>query len=325
MKNLHAIAPEVDLSCQKHLFNLPDSISYLNCAYMGPLMHEIEQAGIRGLTRKSLPFEITAKDFFEPLEQLKSLFSQLIGNDDPQRIAFQPSVSYGIATVVKNMPLKKGGNIIMLKDQFPSNVLAFQELAKREDLHLRFIEPPTSFQNRSERWNEKLLDAIDQDTICVACPHTHWADGTIFNLADIRQATWQNDALVIVDGTQSIGALPFSINDLNPDALVCAGYKFLLGPYSCALSYFGSMFDNGQPLEYNWIARKDSDQFGGLVEYQPEYRPKAYRYNVGECSNFIMVPMLIKAIEQLLEWGIEPSQRYCSQLISSSLDQILEM
>lgn len=321
-----SIEPVVEqgLACQKHLFKIPDGTTYLNCAYMGPLMHEVERAGLDGLSQKSLPFEITAADFFEPLEQLKVLFSRLIDNDDPQRIAFQPSASYGLSTVVKNLPLKRGGNIILLRGQFPSNVLVFQDLAQREDLEIRFIDPPTAFENRSEKWNEALLEAIDPLTICVACAHNHWADGTIFDLEEIRRVTRQNSALLIIDGTQSIGALPFSIEKIQPDALICAGYKYLLGPYSSALTYFGPVFDAGSPLEFNWIARIDSDQFGGLVNYQPAYRPKAFRYNVGECSNFIAVPMLTKSIEQLLGWTPTAIQSYCEKMVTPFIDVFKE-
>ncbi len=289
---------------------------------MGPLPREVERAGIRGLKEKSLPYEVHASDFFEPLERLKQLFSKLIDSDDPQRIAFQPSVSYGIATVVKNLPLKLHGNLVLVRDQFPSNVLAFQDFAMRESLEIRFVDPPKTFDNRTEKWNQKIIEAIDRNTICVACGPNHWADGTQFDLSAIREVTQKNEALLIIDGTQSIGALPFSVQEIRPDALLCAGYKFLLGPYSSALAYFGPRFDLGQPIEHNWINRKNSEQFGRLIHYEPEFREKAFRYNVGECSNFIAVPMLIKSITQILDWGVSNIQNYCRELTKGIIRSI---
>ena len=313
------------LHCQRHHFSIPNQVSYLNCAYMAPLPKTVEQAGVRGVQSKSRPYQIVADDFFQPLEKLKEQFSVLIDNDDAQRIVFQPSVSYGIATVIKNLPLKKGGNIVLIRDQFPSNVLAYQDHADRHQLEIRFVDPPSDFSNRSSAWNERILDAIDHQTICVSCPHNHWADGTIFDLEAIRKISMEKDALLIVDGTQSIGALPFSVRNIQPDALICAGYKFLLGPYSSAISYFGPRFDGGSPLEYNWIARKNSDQFGGLVHYEQEYRTKAYRYNVGECSNFIAVPMLLASIELILQWSVESIQHYCDTLVQSPISELRAM
>lgn len=311
--------------CQEELFSLPDQVTYLNCAYMAPLAKPVELAGVAGVKAKSLPHQIEAADFFEPLEKLKASFSSLIDNSDPQRVAFQPSASYGIATVVKNLPLKNAGNIVLIRDQFPSNVLAFQHLAEQEGLDIRFVDPPSAFTDRTRRWNTRILETVDENTVCVACPHIHWTDGTIFDLPAIRQVTRANDALLIIDGTQSIGALPFSIREIEPDALICAGYKFLMGPYSCALSYFGPVFDHGSPLEFNWIARKDSDKFGGLVHYQPHYRPKAYRYNVGECSNFMTIPMLQAAISLLLNWGVSNIQAYCKNLVDPVINEVRQL
>jgi hypothetical protein len=47
---------------QKHLFSLPEDVYYLNCATMSPLLKSVEEAGIKGLLRKSQPYEITQDD-----------------------------------------------------------------------------------------------------------------------------------------------------------------------------------------------------------------------------------------------------------------------
>ena len=39
------------IPCQRHLFDIPDDVAYLNCAYMSPLMKPALEAGITGLTR----------------------------------------------------------------------------------------------------------------------------------------------------------------------------------------------------------------------------------------------------------------------------------
>ncbi|NND34826.1 MAG: aminotransferase class V-fold PLP-dependent enzyme [Saprospiraceae bacterium] len=308
------------LRCQRSLFALDPDTIYLNCAYQSPLSHRVIDAGSRGLMSKGKPYEIEVSDFFSPLERLKEDFAKLIELDDPQRVAFHPSASYGFATIVNNLIPKKNGNIVMPGGQFPSNYYAFSTFAKKHGVTLRLIAPPDNFDGRGRRWNDQLLQAIDHDTICVTSDHSHWQDGTIFDLAAIRDKTRRCDALLIVDGTQSVGALPLSIKNLDPDALVCAGYKFLMGPFSCALTYFGSYFDGGNPIEFNWINREGSNDFSSLTAYQEEFRPKAYRYNVGECANFIQLPMLSAAVQQLLEWQVNRIQYYCETLTNRFFD-----
>ena len=145
---------------------------------------------------------------------------------------------------------------------------------------------------------------------------------TIFDLKKIREKCSSVGALLIIDGTQSVGALPFDVQEIRPDALICAGYKWLMGPYSIGLAYYGPYFDTGQPIEENWINRKDSEQFSGLVNYQPEYHSKAARYSVGEQSNFVLIPMQNEAIRQLNEWGVENIQNYCKSISSEFSERV---
>ena len=91
---------------------------------------------------------------------------------------------------------------------------------------------------------------------------------------------------------------------------MCAGYKWLLGPYSTALAYFGPALDGGRPLEENWITRRDSGQFAELVHYRDEYQPASIRYDVGERSNFTLLPMLAAALKLVLEWTVPAISAY---------------
>src|SRR5690606_12397358 len=98
----------------------------------------------------------------------------------------------------------------------------------------------------------------------------------------------------------------------------------LLGPYSIGLAYYGPHFDGGTPIEQNWINRLESENFSSLVSYQPEYQPGAARYSVGEQSNFILVPMALKAIEQINRWGVPNIQEYCESISKDAIEKLRE-
>jgi selenocysteine lyase/cysteine desulfurase len=289
---------------------------------MSPLLKKVENAGIKGIKKKRKPFHITGQDFFHETETLRLLFSQLIQNDEVERTVIIPSVSYGIANVVNNLPFSNG-KILLAGEQFPSNVYPWLSL-KEKGFEVEIVDPPRS-ENRGEDWNEKILNAIDESTKVVAIGHVHWSDGTLFNLEKIREKLDNVGGLLIIDGTQSIGALPFSIKKFRPDAVICAGYKWLMGPYSIGMAYYGEVFDNGKPIEENWINRLKSDDFSQLINYQPEYREKSMRYEVGEHSNFILVPMLHEALKQLLRWGPENIQSYCENLTKEPISEMRKM
>jgi selenocysteine lyase/cysteine desulfurase len=313
------------LTSQKHLFDIPNDVTYLNCAYQGPLMKHIEKIGFEAISKRTRPYQYTVEDFFEPVKLLQKAFAELINCDDFQRIAVIPSVSYGIANVVKNITLKDKKSIVLLGDQFPSNYYPWKRLAEEQNGKLKIVEAPKVNENRAQLWNQLLLEAINEDTAVVALGNIHWADGSLFNLEAVRKKSSKHGALMIIDGTQSVGALPFDVDQLKPDALVCAGYKWLLGPYGTALAYYGPAFDDGKPIEENWINRLNSEDFQGLVNYQDQYKPKAARYSVGQNSNFFHIPMLLTAIEQIIKWGPENIQQYCKGLISKPVGFLREM
>jgi selenocysteine lyase/cysteine desulfurase len=247
----------------------------------------------------------------------------LINVKESNRIVIIPSVSYGIATVAKNLNLSAGDNVIVAAEQFPSNYYSWSELVHERGAELKVV---SSIQGagRGKIWNERILESINSKTKLVALGHVHWADGTLFQLTEIRKRTRDVGALLVIDGTQSVGALPFDVQKIQPDALICAGYKWLMGPYSIGLAYYGDFFDNGKPLEENWINRKDSENFAGLVNYQNDYQPSALRYEVGEHSNFIAVPMLLAAIQQINQWKPSNIQAYCEKISRKALAQLTD-
>ena len=310
------------LQCQKDKFSLSPDATYLNCSYMAPLMKSVEEAGIRGLQLKRTPQHISHHEFFGEVEELRKTYAQLIHAGDPQRIVIVPSVSYGMAVVARNLKIGKGENIVVVGEQFPSNVYAWQKLAAQKQANIKTVDAPDIQEGRGKRWNEQLLEAIDASTRLVAIANVHWSDGTRFDLKAIRQRTREVGALLAIDGTQSVGALPLDVSEIQPDALICAGYKWLMGPYAISLAYFGPYFDEGEPLEEGWISRYNSEDFTNLVNYEERYQPGALRYEVGERSNFILVPMMLQAIRELSSWGVENIQAYCSQLAEPAIKEL---
>ena len=301
------------MKAQTHLFNLEPEVTYLNCAYMSPLAKPVVEAGMRGMMTKERPYSITIDSFFEPVREVRRKFARLVNASDPQRIALVPAVSYGMAVVARNLHLKRGQNIVLVQEQFPSNYYPWERIAREHGVTIRTVKT-----------TEQILESIDPDTALVTLPHVHWADGTRYDLKAIGKRSREVGALLVVDGTQSVGALPFDVEEFGVDALICGAYKWLMGPYGSGFAYFGVRFDGGIPVEENWINRLGSEDFTNLVNYQSEYQPMAQRYNTGETSNFIAIPMLNAALDLLHEWTPARIQEYCENLNRKPLQQLIE-
>lgn len=288
------------LENQRKLFTVPPDVTYLNCAYMAPSLNSVRQAGLDAVERSGRRWELTMDDWFGTAETLRSLFAKII-HADAEQVALIPSVSYGIAIAAKNVRLSKGEKIVVIDQQYPSNIYAWRERA-----YAIGAEIVTVNRAGNETWTEALLKSIDERTGVVALPNCHWTDGGLIDLERISTATHKVKARLVLDVSQSLGAWPLDVQKIKPDFLVTVGYKWLMGPYGLGYLYAADPYcREGQPIEYSWITKEDAEDFTGLVNYRDVYRPGARRFDFGEFSGFIHLPMAIAALKQISAWGVE--------------------
>jgi len=289
----------MNLGDQRDLFEIPEGISYLNCAYMGPQLRGVREIGERAVSRKSRPWELTPEDFFAEAEEARELFARLVGGD-ADGVAIVPSVSYGMAVASNNVAVGEGEKILVLEYQFPSNVYPWRELAAERKAEIVTVPRPADHD-----WTTAVLDALDESVAVVTLPNCHWTDGSLVDLVRVGKRAKEVGAALVVDAIQSLGALPFDIAEVRPDFLVAGAYKWLLGPYGVGFMHVGEKYREGNPVEHNWINRRDSEVFARVAEYRDEFAPGARRYDVGERSNFVLLPMANEALRQILAWGVE--------------------
>ncbi|HEX8034903.1 MAG TPA: aminotransferase class V-fold PLP-dependent enzyme [Ktedonobacterales bacterium] len=287
------------LGNQRDLFEIPEGIAYLNCAYMSPLPRAAREAGEAAVARKGHPWEITLRDFFDEAETARGLFAELVGGE-PEGVAIIPSISYGVGTAAANITLRQGQTIVLLEDQFPSNVYPWRDLAERTGATIVTVPRPLDFD-----WTGALLERIDERTGVVAVPNCHWTDGSLVDLVRVGERARAVGAALVVDTAQSLGAYPLNVGEVRPDFLVATTYKWLLGPYSLGFLYVAPHRRDGRPLEFNWITREGSEDFAGLADYREGYQPGARRFDMGEWANFELMPIAIASLRQILEWRVE--------------------
>jgi len=284
---------------QRHLFDLPDDVAYLNVAYTAPLLRTAADAGRVAIRAKENPWTVTSNDFFRSVETVRDLFAGIVGCHS-DCVAIIPAVSYGIALAAKNIPVDEGQSIVVLHDQFPSNVYSWRSLAARKNAVIKTVPRPDD-----NDWTPALLESIEDTTAVVAVSNCHWTDGTLIDLEKIGERCRSKGAALVIDGIQSLGAMPFSVERVQPDFLVAGTHKWLLGPYSYGFCYVDTKWHQGMGLEENWMNRADSEDFSRLVDYRDGYQKGARRFDMGESSNFILSPIAAAALRQILEWGVE--------------------
>lgn len=291
------------------LFEIPAGITYLNCSNMSPQLKSVTAAGLDAVRIKATPWTLTGANWFSSAETLRALAGSVLGTG-ADSVALIPAVSYGMAVAAANIPIKAGDSILLLAQEFPSNVFTWREAARLNNAKIVTVQ-----RDPETGWTEAVLRAITGRTAVVVVPRCHWMDGTIVDLERVGERARQTGAAFVIDASQALGAVPLDLSRIQPDFLVSVGYKWLFGPYGLGYLYASPKWQQqGAPIEQSWMPRRGSSDFSSLMEYCNDFQPGARRFDVGEFTQFISAPMCAAGLQQVLDWGIASIEQSIGRL-----------
>lgn len=301
------------LSDQRHLFDVPEDVAYFNCASRTPFLTATVEAADAGVRTRLTPWSWTPAPAVAAAEDVRTAVARLISCGDEKAsaddIALAPAVSYAMALIARNVSasgrIEDGSAILVLEDQFPSNVYAWRHLAA--DTGARLITVPRPADGD---WTAAVLERLDRHVSLAALPPCHWTDGGLLDMAAIGRRCREIDAVFVVDATQWIGARPFDIGAVKPDYLAAAAYKWLFGPYSLAYLYVAPEHQSGWPIEHHTYNHQETSNHRATgpvmaagVGYPETFTAGARRFDMGEVFNPISLPAARAALDQVLAWG----------------------
>ncbi|GDY21484.1 cysteine desulfurase [Verrucomicrobiota bacterium] len=228
------------------------------------------------------------------LKHTRGLAAQLLAAK-PEEIAFVGPTSLALSMVAAGLSFRKGSNILIYHDDFPSNVYPWMALADR-GVEVRFLN--TRDLGRIRRID--VLGQIDEQTRLVALTSCHYLSGFRLELEAIGRELSQRGILFCVDGIQTLGAFPTTVEHV--DFLAADSHKWLLGPCGAGLLYVRqSRLDTLHPVVYGWHNVRSPNY---IPEENIVFRQDARRYEAGSHS-IIGLAGLSAALELLLEIGID--------------------
>ncbi len=283
---------------ERALFDVGRQTAFFNVAAMGPLLRSSRVAAVEAVTRRAAPWRVAAGEWFDLADARRAAFARLVGAD-ADGVALVPSASYGFAVAAANLPLGPGQAVLAPADDFPSGLDTWRRAAAEGGGRLELVRPEAG-----ETWTDAILRGLTPEVAIVSVPPVRWVDGAWLDLEVIAEKARSLGAAVVVDATQCVGAQPFDVGPVDPDFLVCAGYKWLLGPYGLGYLYTALRRRGGRPLEENWISREGAQDFARLAEHRPAYRAGARRFDAGEQVGFELAPAALDAMAQIERWGV---------------------
>ncbi len=279
-------SPQTDW--RQEWFEIEDA-TYLNLASQSPMPKVSIRAVQAALEAIKNPHHKDDSTFFEVPNRIRTSLAKLIGAR-PEEIALTSGASAGVAAVAYALTWKPGDEVITAKGEFPLQYTAWKPMEEREGLKLKIVSPRERFLTADD-----LISAMTLRTRLVSVSMVRFDDGSLLDVARVAEVCHKQGALLLLDASQGCGAMPMDVHQLGADFLVCAGYKWLLGPFGTGFFWIKSEhIATARPAPFYWMAVAGSHNFSELNFDDPRPGPNARRWDAPEWAsyfNFNLVAM----------------------------------
>lgn len=283
-------------------FHLPDAILYLDTATHGPRLRTVHAAAHAALDAGVAPWRLSDDAWEAAIDRVRVLAAGCF-DGDADAVALVPSAAYGIAIAARNLPLARGDGVLVTASAFPSQVLAWQARCRTDGARLVVARPQPG-----ESETDAVLRLLDADAAIrvLSLAHVSWVDGSVLDLDTIAERARARGATLVLDLSQSLGAMPARIAAWQPAFAVSVGYKWLLGPGGLAYLWVAPAWrEQGDAIEQHWRARDPVAVWRDDPAADAPYRRGARRYDAGEVPSPLRLAMAEAALRQVHTWRIE--------------------
>jgi L-cysteine/cystine lyase len=252
---------------------------YLNTGSVGPLPAETA-AAMGELSAYELTTGRAHPDYFlETLQRMAearaAVAAVLVA--DPADVALTHSTTDGMSIGTWALDWKAGDRAVTTSLEHPGGTGALLNLRDRLGIELDFVDVATA--DDPDTVLAAFDAAIDARTRLVAVSHVLWATGTVMPIAGIAEIAHAHGAILVVDGAQSVGAIPIELAATGADVYAIPAQKWLLGPEGMgAVAVAPGVRDRLAPAFGGHFTFETIDQRGVAVRW-----PDARRF---ESSNF---------------------------------------
>ena len=235
----------------------------------------------------------------KPREQYLDEAQRRLGsmlNVPPRQIAFLTNVADATASVANGLPWQSGDEVVLVAGEFATFVYPWRNLDTR-GVECAFVPRHGASVDLAD-----VEAAITEHTRVVAVSHVEFQTGYQINLAALGEICRQKNVLLVIDASQSLGALPLDAAACHAAAVVSVGYKWLMSPHGISVLYVSEEAQErirpSAPGRYSVAAGWQT------ADYALEWQPDAWRYQ-GGALNWIGVAALAESLSLLEEVGYE--------------------
>jgi selenocysteine lyase/cysteine desulfurase len=256
-----------------------EDATYLNFAAHAAIPRVALNAVQASIAAKTRPHIVDDQSFFSVARSLRQTLATLIGasRDD---IALTSGAGAGLATIAYALKWSAGDEVIIARGEFPAHYATWKPMEAREGIKVHVTHPRGQFIQSGD-----LIAAMTPRTRVISVSHVRFDDGSILDASSLSGACKSNGTLLVLDVSQSCGAIPMDVRSLGADFIVCAGYKYLLGPFGSGFLWMQPRnADLLRPGPYNWLSQ-DVESFARLNFVDPGPARTLSRWDAAESSS----------------------------------------
>lgn len=228
--------------------------------------------------------------------ELRQRLATLINAPSPDDIALLKSTSEGLSITAQGIDWAEGENVVSIRQEFPSNRIVWESLSCR-GVEVRLLDLGQSTDPESD-----LIALCDANTRLLAVSSVQYAAGRRMDLKRLGDFCHRENKIFVVDAIQSLGALPFDVEEIHADVVVADGHKWMLGPEGLALFYSTqAMRERLKLYQFGWHMVEHAGDFD---RYDWTPAKSARRFECGS-ANMLGIHGLNASLGLLLEIGLE--------------------
>jgi cysteine desulfurase / selenocysteine lyase len=292
--------------------------TYLNFAAHAALPRVSIEAVQKSILAKTQPQIVDDVSFFGIAADLRRSLATLIAAS-PDEIALITGAGAGLSAVALALKWSERDEVVIARGEFPTHYATWKPMEAREGIKLVIADPRRQFITA-----EDLIASLRARTRVVSVSHVRFDDGSMLDVPALAAACRKNGTLLVLDVSQSCGAVPISVRDLGADVIVCAGYKYLLSPWGTGFIWVEKSL-SGQllPGPYNWLSQ-DVETFSKLNYVDPPPAPTMSRWDAAEASsvyNFNLTVMEA-SLRFILDARVDSIREHTRALIDQLFEQL---
>jgi selenocysteine lyase/cysteine desulfurase len=286
-----------------------DGRSWLNTAHQGPLPRPAVEMAVRAAELKAAPHRIGDDDFSAVPERLRALLAQLVGSP-PDQVVLGNSTSYGLHLIANGLDWQDGDEVLVIEGDYPATILPWQRLDRR-GVRVRALRPARELLSGAE-----VAAAIGPRTRLLAVTWVDSFTGRTLDLHELGAVCRQAGVLLVVNGSQALGARPLDVSATPVDAVVACGYKWLCGPYGTGFAWLHpGLRDRLRPQQAYWLAMQAGRGLDQMRETSVRDDIGVHAFDVFCPANFATTLPWIASLELFLGAGIGAIADWDQQLV----------